>query len=138
MKRVDMKDVLNDSSNELTIGVLNSVPQIRFVSKIDEALQKRGLTQAKLATLTGLRPTTISEVVNGSRLALTKSHIASIMIALRITDIREIIDIEFAPETVEQFEKESKEWIEDGEIPESVEKMYADHAKELFSPDIKA
>lgn len=138
MKRVDMKDVLNDSSSELTLGVLNSVPQIRFVSRIDEALQKRDLNQAKLATLSGLRPNTISQMVNGSRLALTKSHIAAIMIALRITDIREIIDIEFAPETVEQFEKERIKWVRDKVIPESVRKTYADNAKKLFSPDIRA
>lgn len=133
-----MKKILKESSNDLTVGVLHSVPEIRFVSKIDDALQKRGLTQAKLAVLTGLRPTTISELVNGSRLALTKSHIASVMIALRITDIREIIDIEFAPETVEQFEKEGKAWVEEGTIPTDVENMYAEHAKELFSPDIRA
>lgn len=133
-----MDKLMNEKSNDLLSGMLDSVPEIRFITKIDEALKARGLTQAKLATLTGLRPTTVSELVNGSRYAITKSHIASVMIALRITDIREIIDIEFAPATVEKFEKERQAWIEEDVIPEDVSKIYAKNAQELFSPDIRA
>lgn len=136
MKRVEIDKLINESSNEIQTGLLKSVPDVRFVFKIDEALEKRGLTQAKLATLTGLRPTTISELVKGTRFAITKSHIASIMIALRITDIREIIDIEFTPETVEKFEEQSEKWLADGVVPDEVINLYAENAKAIFNPNI--
>ena len=136
MKKLEMKEVMNDKSNELVEGLLDSIPSMRFVSKIDDALKARGLTQAKLATLTGLRTGTISELVNGSRLALTKTHIACVMIALRITDIREIIDIEFDEETKKQFNEESRHWKEEGIFPESIKKLYYDHAKALHNPNL--
>ena len=138
MKQVGLDKVVRDRTADLLLTVLNSVPEIRFISKIDEALEKRGLTQGKLATLCGLRPTTVSEIINGSRSALTKAHIASIMIALRITDISEILNIEFAPETTEQFEKESKDWIENGVVPEGVREIYAKNAEAFFNPDISS
>jgi transcriptional regulator with XRE-family HTH domain len=136
MRKLAMKQVMNDKSNELVEGLLEMHPSMRFVMKIDDALRARGLTQAKLATLTGLRTGTISELVSGSRLALTKTHIACVMIALRITDIREIIDIEFDEETTQQFEEESRRWQEEGIVPESVQKLYADHSKALYNPSI--
>lgn len=132
-----MSKILHESTTDSLMNNLKSVPEIRFVSRIDEALEKRGLTQGKLATLCGLRPATISEIINGSRLAITKSHIASIMIALRITDIREIIDIEFTPETLEQFEKERTEWIEKDIIPDDVAEIYKSNAESFFNPDIR-
>lgn len=136
MKRVEIDKLINESSNEIQTGLLKSEPEVRFVFKIDEALEKRGLTQAKLATLTGLRPTTISELVKGTRFAITKSHIASIMIALRITDIREIIDIEFTPATVEKFTEQNKKWLENQIVPDEVATIYAENAKAMFSTDI--
>lgn len=128
MNRVDMSKMLHEHTGDMLTNTLNSIPEIKFVSRVDEAIQKRGLTQNKLATISGLRPTTISEVTKGTRSALTKSHIAAIMIALRITDIREILDIEFSPETVKQFNEERREWINDDVIPEGVSKMYTDNA----------
>lgn len=137
MKKVPMNKIMNENSSDLLFSILESVPELRFVTKLDDALKARGLTQGKLATLTGLRPTTISEIVNSSRLAITKTHIACIMVALRITDIREIIDIEFSPETKEQFDKERKDWLEKDIIPEGVVKIYADHAVSQFNPNIR-
>lgn len=137
MKKIPVKKLLNDNANDLVMGVLDTVPEMRLVSRIGDALDARGMTQSKLATITGLRNGTISELVNGTRLALTKTHIACVMIALRITDIREIIDIEFSQETKDQFKLESDRWINEDIIPDIVTKLYSDHAKALFKPDIR-
>lgn len=83
MKRMSISKVKNESTSELVAGLIETVPEVKIVSKLDEALKARGLTQAKLSTLTGLRPGTISELVNGSRLSVAKTHVVSVMIALR-------------------------------------------------------
>ena len=137
MKRTDVGKLLHESTTDLLMNNLNSVPTIRFVSRVDEALEKRGLTQGKLATLCGLRPNTISEIIKGTRSSLTKSHIAAIMIALRITDIREIIDIEFSLETKEQFEQESKDWIENDSIPHEISHLFKKNAESSITTDIR-
>jgi transcriptional regulator with XRE-family HTH domain len=138
MKRHDMNEILNDHSTDLMLNNLTSVPQIRFISKVDEALEARGLSQAKLAVLCGLRPNTISDIINGKRMSLTKSHIASVMVALRITDIREILDIELAPETIEKFDTERKNWIENKVIPQEIATLYTKNAESFFNTDINA
>lgn len=133
-----MDKMLHEHTGKILRNTLDSVPELRFVSRVDEAIHKRELTQNKLATICGLRPTTISEIVKGSRSALTKSHIASIMIGLRITDIREILDIEFPPEVIVQFDQERKEWINDDIIPEGISTLYTENAEAYFKGDIRA
>lgn len=137
MKKSDVNNSLHENTNEELMNVLNSVPEIRFVYRLDDALRKRGISQAKLATLCGIRPATVSEIVKGTRSAITKSHIATIMIALRITDIREIIDIEFGPETKEQFDAEAEAWVEKGAIPTEIESLYAQNSRNLANHSLR-
>lgn len=138
MKKVEINKVLNDRSGDVLVDILSGVPEIRFVSKLDEAIKKRGLTQAKLATLTGLRPTTISELINCSRLSIAKSHIAVIMVALRITDIREILDIEFTLDTVDKLSEEGRKWVDEQVVPEEIRLQYAKNVQNSINPDINA
>jgi len=60
--------------------------------KIKEVLTKREITQKTLSEMTGLRPTTISEMVNNQRQTINKEHLAKVIEVLAINDIREIID----------------------------------------------
>lgn len=99
---------------------------------MDEALEARGLTQTKLASITGLRPATISELVNGERSAITKAHFLTLMIALRITDITELLDIEFDEETTSKFKKEAQQWKEEKSIPLSIKELYINTAHKLL------
>jgi putative transcriptional regulator len=64
-----------------------------LIVKVDEQLRARGWTQADLAEKTGLRPSTISEIVRGSRTVINKEHIAKIAEVMRITDITELIEL---------------------------------------------
>lgn len=137
MKKSTMKNITHERSTDLMINTLKSVPELRIISRLDEALEARGLTQGKLATMCGLRPTTVSEMVNGSRMSVSKAHMASVMVALRITDIREIFDLEFSDETIEKFDREKKEWIENGVIPSDVIDIYKQNIDNMFNPDIK-
>lgn len=65
----------------------------RIITKLGDILRARNITQAQLADMTGLRPSTISEIVRDSRTTINKEHIARIADALNIDDIRELIDL---------------------------------------------
>lgn len=62
--------------------------------KVKEILEERKLTQKKLADISGIRESTISDIVRGSRTVINFEHLSKIAEALNITDIRDIIDFE--------------------------------------------
>ena len=61
---------------------------------VKELLDEKGLTQKKLAELAGVRESTISDIVRGSRTVINFEHLGKIATALNISDIRKIIDLE--------------------------------------------
>ena len=62
--------------------------------KLKDALDKRELSQKKLAEMSGIRESTISDIVRGTRTVINFEHLSKIAEALEITDIRELIDFE--------------------------------------------
>lgn len=62
--------------------------------KVKEALDKRELSQKKLAEMSGIRESTISDIVRGTRTVINFEHLSKIAEALEVTDIRELIDFE--------------------------------------------
>ena len=62
--------------------------------KVKEALDKRELSQKKVAEMSGIRESTISDIVRGTRTVINFEHISKIAEALKITDIRELIDFD--------------------------------------------
>lgn len=60
--------------------------------KVKEALDKRKLSQKKLAEMSGIRESTISDIVRGTRTVINFEHLSKIAEALEVTDIRELID----------------------------------------------
>ena len=62
--------------------------------KIKGLLVKRGITQKELSKLTGIRESTISEIVRESKTVLNFEHLAWIAEALQVNDIRELMDFE--------------------------------------------
>lgn len=62
--------------------------------KVKEAIENRGLNQKKLAEMSGIRESTISDIVRGTRTVINFEHLSKIAEALEITDIRELIDFE--------------------------------------------
>lgn len=69
--------------------------RVIIVTKISELLKERGLKQGDLAELTGIRPSTISEIVRDSRSVINKDHLAKIAEVLSIEDISELIEIKY-------------------------------------------
>lgn len=62
--------------------------------KVKEALDKRELSQKKLAEMSGIRESTISDIVRGTRTVINFEHLSKIAEALEVTDIRELIDFD--------------------------------------------
>lgn len=62
--------------------------------KVKEALESRALSQKKLAELSGIRESTISDIVRGTRTVINFEHLSKIAKALEVMDIRELIDFE--------------------------------------------
>ncbi|MBF1195930.1 MAG: helix-turn-helix transcriptional regulator [Fusobacterium periodonticum] len=62
--------------------------------KLKSLLEERGLTQKKLSELSGVRESTISDIVRGSRTLINFEHFEKLARALEISDITELIDFE--------------------------------------------
>lgn len=62
--------------------------------RVKELIDEKGITQKKLAELAGVRESTISDIVRGSRTVINFEHLSKIATALDISDIRQIIDLE--------------------------------------------
>ena len=62
--------------------------------KVKEAIEKRDITQKKLAEMSGIRESTVSDIVRGTRTVINFEHLSKIAEALQVKDIRELIDFE--------------------------------------------
>lgn len=66
----------------------------RVKLRVKELIEEKGITQKKLAELAGVRESTISDIVRGTRTVINFEHLGKIATALEIIDIRKIIDLE--------------------------------------------
>ena len=66
----------------------------RVKLRVKELLEEEGITQKKLAEMAGVRESTISYIVRGTRTVINFEHLGKIATALEISDIRKIIDLE--------------------------------------------
>lgn len=66
----------------------------RVKLRVKELLEEEGITQKKLAEMAGVRESTISDIVRGTRTVINFEHLGKIATALEISDIRKIIDLE--------------------------------------------
>ena len=110
--------------NEVVVGTAGEIKDAQFVIKLDDLLKERGLTQKDLANLTGMRVGTISEIVNGKGISLNKIQLLSIMVALRLTSLNQLLDVHLPDSLHEEFDAESKDWIESKDMPENIKELY--------------
>ena len=60
--------------------------------KLKKIMDERNLTQMELSVMSGVRQSTISDIVRGSRTVINFEHLSKISKALEIRTINEIID----------------------------------------------
>ena len=61
--------------------------------KLRKIIEERGISQKQLVEMTGIRPNTISEIVNNQRSTINREHLAIICKALEITSMDEIFEL---------------------------------------------
>ena len=59
---------------------------------IKKLIEDNDITQKKLAQMSGVRESTISDIVRGTRTVINFEHLSKIAEALNVKDIRELID----------------------------------------------
>lgn len=121
-----MKKLLTEKThsqlNQGTIYLLKELcnQNITYEFKLNTLIKERNVSIRKLATLTGLRATTLSDIANGKKSTINMSHIIVIMWVLKITDLSDLISI-YIPEQLKfEMDIDQKEWIETKKIPNSV------------------
>ena len=62
--------------------------------KVKELLEERNITQKKLAQISGIRESTISDIVRGTRTVINFEHLSKIAEALEIDNISQLIEFE--------------------------------------------
>lgn len=62
--------------------------------KVKELLEERNITQKKLAQISGIRESTISDIVRGTRTVINFEHLSKVAEALEIDNISQLIDFE--------------------------------------------
>ena len=62
--------------------------------KVKVLLEERNITQKKLAQISGIRESTISDIVRGTRTVINFEHLSKIAEALEIDNISQLIDFE--------------------------------------------
>ena len=60
--------------------------------KVKDLIDEKGMTQKTLAQLSGIRESTISDIVRGTRTVINFEYLSKIAEALKVNDIRELID----------------------------------------------
>ena len=62
--------------------------------RVKELLEEREITQKKLAQMSGIRESTISDIVRGTRTVINFEHLSKVAEALEIDNISQLIDFE--------------------------------------------
>lgn len=63
--------------------------------KLKEVLAERGMTQSELAKLSNLTETVVSTFARGQGISINKEYLAKIASALNISDISELLELQF-------------------------------------------
>lgn len=115
--------------NDVVAETLETTPH-KIVNNLGEILKERGLSQGDLSRMTGLRVATINDFTNLKSSSVNFTHLVPIMIALRISDMREIIRVEFPEEVTKQFEEDMEGYV--GGLTPKMEQEVAKNVKNMY------
>ncbi|MBF2334316.1 helix-turn-helix domain-containing protein [Staphylococcus epidermidis] len=72
--------------------------RVELELKLKEVLSEKNMTQKQLSELTGIRQSTISDIIRGSRTVLNFEHISKVASELNIYDITKIMELKIIEE----------------------------------------
>ncbi len=133
MIKFEDKSFFSNKTNEAVINTVLSEPSFELRFKLQELLDERGIGQAPFAKMTGIRRTDIVHYCNNKfRPTVNLSHLFTMMIALRITDINEILEVRVDGSVKEQYSAESADWIATKQLPVSLQALVKENSQ--FNP----
>lgn len=115
--------------NDVVTETLETTPHV-IVNNLGDILKERGLSQGDLSRLTGLRVATLNDFINMKKTSINLTHLVPIMIALRISDMSEIIRVEFPEDVAKQFEKDMAGYS--GGLTRKMEKEVLKNAEKMY------
>jgi len=127
MRQQNVRDIsvsAHKLMNSCVIETANSVGDVKYVFKLDDALHARGMNQKQLAQMTGMRIGTVSYLVNGQGISINKIQLLAVMSALRITDLNDLLEIQFPPDVIEKYAEDRSEWLRTRIMPKEIREMY--------------
>ena len=131
MREESVSSIVKNSQNlmnKVVLSTANRMEGAEITYKIDDALKARGITQQDLAKMTGINHTNISRWVNGKTgININKVHLLAIMVALRITDIAELISVKLPNELENKYEQQRVEWLSSKKLPNEVKEMFREN-----------
>ena len=131
MRKESVSSIVKNSQNlmnKVVLSTANRMEGAEITYKIDDALKARGITQQDLAKMTGINHTNISRWVNGKTgININKVHLLAIMVALRITDIAELISVKLPNELENKYEQQRVEWLSSKKLPNEVKEMFREN-----------
>ena len=119
MKRIKTTETMH-SQMPIKFQIISKVCEeasIYFTFKLADRMEERNLTVRALAEITGLRLATISDLMTGKKQSINLHHILILMIALRITELTDLISIEFPKNKQLEFKKDRDKWINEAIMP---------------------
>lgn len=94
--------------NDVVVETMNEFGEARIHCRLGEIMENIGVNITELADLTGIRYVSIHELVHNKKVTFNMQHLLAIMVALRISDISDLLQIQFEDkEREEEFKKES-------------------------------
>ena len=114
---------VHEMTNKAVVNTVTSIEGVEFTIKLDKLMKDRGLSQRELGMITGLRAGTINSILNGKGTTLNKIQLVTLMIGLRITDLSELIEVNFPDQIKEEFSQDTESWVENKRRPQSIEKL---------------
>lgn len=115
--------------NDVVTETLETTPHV-IINNLGDILKERGLSQGDLSRLTGLRVATLNDFINMKKISINLTHLVPIMIALRISDMNEIIRVEFPEKVTKQFERDMEGY--EGGLTKKMEKEVLKNTKKMY------
>ncbi|MFC0232514.1 helix-turn-helix domain-containing protein [Vagococcus entomophilus] len=131
------EDSFSDKTNSAIKNTVLSADSMELRFKVNQLIAERRrttdgreFTQSTLAELTGIRKGDISKYCNNKfRPTINLSHLFAMMIALRVSDISEILEVRLPSEEKTKFIKQSAEWKQEGTMPSELNRLLKQNIK---------
>lgn len=120
VKESDFNKKIPDVTKELVMS-----ENVELNWHLKELMNERDIKGAELAEITGIQTHTISKYANNKQNfgTINSVHVIALMIALRLTDMSELVTITTGADITTRFKREADEWKDSKIMPRTLQKI---------------